>query len=129
VIAEPKWLLRESVLAMHERQLSEHGGGEGIRDAGLLDSALQRPLNKFAYGEPDLCDLAAAYAYGLARNHPFVDGNKRTALVACRTFLLVNGYGLVATREEKYKAFLALAAGELEEDALAAWLREHSEEI
>ena len=114
---------------MHERQLAEHGGSDGIRDAGLLDSALQRPLNKSAYGEPDLSDLAAAYAYGIARNHPFVDGNKRTALVACRTFLLINGYELAATPEEKYDIVLALAAGELDEDALAAWLREHTEKI
>ena len=113
---------------MHERQLAEHGGGEGIRDAGLLDSALQRPLDKFAYGEPDLPDLAAAYAYGIARNHPFVDGNKRTALVACRTFLLLNGYDLAATKEEKYKTFLALAAGEVDEDELASWLRAHAVE-
>ena len=125
MFAESEWLLRVSVLAMHERQLAEHGGGEGIRDSGLLDSALQRPINKFAYGEPDLFDLAAAYAYGIARNHPFVDGNKRTALVSCRTFLLINGYELAATREEKYEIFLALAAGELDEDGLASWLREH----
>ena len=114
---------------MHERQLAEHGGGEGIRDAGLLESALQRPLNKFGYNQPDLFDLAAAYAYGIARNHPFVDGNKRMALVACRTFLLLNGYQLAATGQEKYKTFIGLAAGELDEDALAAWLREHSEKI
>ena len=129
MIVEPEWLLRESVLAMHERQLAEHGGGEGIRDAGLLDSALQRPLDKFAYGEPDLFDLAAAYAFGIARNHPFTDGNKRTALVACRTFLLINGYELAATREEKYETFLALAAGALDEDGLAAWLRAHTENV
>ena len=126
---EPDWLLRESVLAMHERQLAEHGGGEGIRDAGLLDSALQRPRNKHAYGEPDLFQLAAAYAYGIARNHPFVDGNKRTAWVACRAFLLINGYDIAATKEDKYRTVLALAAGELEEDALAAWLRAHAEKV
>ena len=129
MIVEPEWLLREAVLAMHERQLAEHGGGGGIRDAGLVDSALQRPRDKFAYGEPDLSDLAAAYAFGIARNHPFVDGNKRTALVACRTFLLINGYQLAATHEEKYKVFLALAAGELDEDGLAAWLRAHTEQV
>ena len=129
MIAEPQWLLRESVLAMHERQLAEHGGGEGIRDSGLLDSALQRPRDNFAYGEPDQSDLAAAYAFGIARNHPFVDGNKRTALVSCRTFLLINGYELAATREEKYEIFLALAAGELDEVKLAAWLREQPEKV
>ena len=129
MIAEPEWLLRESVLAMHERQLAEHGGGGGIRDAGVLDSALQRPLDKLAYGDPDLSDLAAAYAIGIARNHPLVDGNKPTALVACRTFLLINGYEMAATREEKYEIFLALAAGELDEDKLAAWLRAHTEKV
>jgi death on curing protein len=129
VIAEPKWLLRDTVTAMHGRQLAEHGGGEGIRDAGLLDSALQRPLNKFAYGEPDLCDLAAAYAYGIARNHPFVDGNKRTALVSSLTLLELNGHRSTSTQAENVIVFLSLAAGELDEDALAAWLRKHSETI
>ena len=126
MIAEPKWLLRESVLAMHERQLAEHGGGEGIRDAGMLDSALRRPVNKFAYGEPDLCDLAAAYAYGIARNHPFVDGNKRTALVSSLTFQALNGLRTTSSQAENVVIFLALAAGELDEDALAAWLRAHA---
>jgi death-on-curing protein len=126
VTAEPKWLLSASVVAMHDRQLAEHGGGEGVRDAGLLESALQRPLNKYLYGETDLFSLAAAYAYGIARNHPFVDGNKRTALVACRTFLLINGFDIAATGQDKYQTFVALAAGELDEDALAAWLRDHA---
>jgi len=129
VIAEPEWLLRESVLAMHERQLAEHGGREGIRDAGLLDSALRRPLNKFAYGDPDLCDLAAAYAYGIARNHPFVDGNKRTTLVASLTFLELNGSKMTSTQAENLAVFLALAAGELEEDGLAARLSERREKV
>ena len=111
---------------MHERQLAEHGGGEGIRDAGLLESALKRPLNKFAYGQPDLCDLAAAYAYGISRTHPFVDGNKRTALVASLTFLAINGLRTTSTQAENVAAFLALAAGELDESALAAWLRKHA---
>ncbi|HUE46718.1 MAG TPA: type II toxin-antitoxin system death-on-curing family toxin [Aestuariivirgaceae bacterium] len=119
----------ESVMAMHDRQLAEHGGGEGIREAGLLESALHRPLDKFAYGQPDLCDLAAAYAYGLARNHPFVDGNKRTALVASLTFLEINGLRTTSTQAENVAAFLALAAGELDEDALAAWLRKHAETV
>ena len=114
---------------MHDRQLAEHGGGEGVRDAGLLESALQRPVNKFAYGEPDLFDLAAAYAYGIARNHPFVDGNKRTALVASFTFLKLNGLRMTSTQAENVAVFLALAAGELDEDALAAWLREHAESV
>jgi death-on-curing protein len=120
---EPRWLPREAVLAMHERQLSEHGGGDGLRDEGLLDSALMRPQHKFAYGEPDLFDLAAAYAYGIGRNHPFVDGNKRTALVASRTFLLINGYQISASKEDRLRTFLALAAGELSEEELASWFR------
>jgi death-on-curing protein len=110
---------------MHKRQLAEHGGGEGIRDLGLLESALARPQNIHAY-EPDadLAQLAAAYGFGVAKNHPFVDGNKRTALVATRTFLLINGYQLNATQAEKYLTFLSLAEGSLSEDELAQWLRE-----
>jgi death-on-curing protein len=120
---EPVWLLRAAVLAFHLRQLAEHGGGEGIRDEGLLDSALNRPLNKFAYEEPDLFDLAAAYAYGIATNHPFVDGNKRTAYVAALTFLRINGYRVEAPAPEKYETFIRLAAGEMREEELAAWFR------
>jgi death on curing protein len=120
-----KWLTREAVLAMHARQLAEHGGGAGVRDAGLLDSALQRPVNKFNYEQPDVADLAAAYAYGVARNHPFVDGNKRTALVASRTFLLINGYQVSAPKEALLKTFLALAAGSLSEQDLAKWFRSY----
>jgi death-on-curing protein len=123
---EPKWLPKEAVLAMRARQLAEHGGGEGVRDEGLLESALERPRNKHAYGEPDLFDLAATYAFGIARNHPFVDGNKRTALVTSRTFLLVNGFQVGASKEDRLRTFLALAAGELGEDELAAWFRKHA---
>jgi death-on-curing protein len=121
------WVREDVVLAVHLRQLSEHGGGEGVRDEGLLRSALARPQNLLAYGDPppDLASLAAAYAYGLARNHPFVDGNKRTALIVARLFLLLNGTDLVATQEEKYSTFLALAAGELSEVDLADWVRSH----
>ena len=122
-MSEPKWLERTAVLAMHARQLAEHGGGEGVRDMGLLESALQRPRNKMAYGETDICDLAASYAYGIARNHPFVDGNKRTALVASRTFLLINGYQINASKEDRLTIFLGLAAGDVSEDSLAAWFR------
>jgi death on curing protein len=129
VASEPKWLPREAVLAIHDRQLAEHGGSEGIRDAGLLDSALQRPLNKFAHGEPDLFELAAAYPFGIARNHPFVDGNKRVALVASLTFLRLNGFKATSTQEENVAVFLAVAAGELEEEALAAWLRKHARQV
>jgi death-on-curing protein len=121
------WVREDVVLAVHLRQLAEHGGGEGVRGEGLLRSALARPQNLLAYGDPppDLSSLAAAYAYGIARNHPFVDGNKRTALIVARLFLLLNGATLVATQEEKYSTFLALAAGELSEDGLADWVRAH----
>jgi death-on-curing protein len=119
------WVREDVVLAVHLRQLAEHGGGEGIRDEGLLQSALARPQNLLAYGDPspDLASLAAAYAYGIARNHPFVDGNKRTALIVSRLFLLLNGMDLVATQKEKYSTFLALAASELSEEKLANWVR------
>jgi death-on-curing protein len=119
------WLEKALVLAIHERQLAEHGGTGGVRDEGLLESALARPQQLLAYGDPapDLSDLAAALAYGLARNHPFLDGNKRTAHVGYRTFLALNGAELVATDEEKYLTILALAEGKLAERDFAAWLR------
>jgi death-on-curing protein len=121
---EPVWLDAAIALAIHDRQLAEHGGGTGVRDRGALDSALTRPLNRWHYGEDDLAALAAAYAYGLARNHPFVDGNKRTAWVLARLFLALNQAALSFAPEEAIRAMLALAAGELEEEALAAWSRE-----
>ena len=119
------WLLEETIIAIHHRQIAEHGGGEGLRDEGLLSSALARPQNLLAYGEPapDLAALAAAYAYGIARDHPFVDGNKRTALIAARTFLLLNGVNLEAGQDEKFLTFQSLAAGSLTEDELADWIR------
>jgi death-on-curing protein len=119
------WLLEETVTAIHHRQIAEHGGSEGLRDEGLLSSALARPQNLLSYSEsrPDLASLAAAYAYGIARNHPFIDGNKRTALVAARTFLLLNGVDLNATQDEKYLTFLNLAEGGISEEELADWLR------
>lgn len=120
-----KWLTADSVLAMHARQLAEHGGGVGVRDEGLLLSALQRPQNKASYETPDVADLAAAYAYGIARNHPFVDGNKRTALVASRSFLLINGYQIGASKEDRLNTFLALASGDLSENQLEIWFRKH----
>lgn len=124
-MAEIVWLLEETVRAIHSRQISEHGGRPGIRDEGLLLSALARPQNLAAYGDPppDLAALAASYAFGIARNHPFIDGNKRVALVAARTFLLINGGNLEATQEEKYVTFLRLAEGGLSEDELAEWIR------
>ena len=120
------WLEKAFVPAIHERQVAEHGGSAGVRDEGLLESALARGQQLHAYGDPvpDLADLAAALAHGLARNHPFVDGNKRTAHVAYRTFLVLNDTELVATDEEKYVAMLALAEGKLAERDFAAWLRE-----
>jgi death on curing protein len=119
------WLLEETLIAIHHRQIAEHGGGEGLRDEGLLSSALARPQNLLAYGEspPDLASLAAAYAYGIARNHPFVDGNKRTALVAARTFLILNGVDLIATQDDKALTFLNLAEGAISEEELADWIR------
>ncbi len=126
-MADIVWLLDEAVRAIHERQIAEHGGSSGIRDEGLLLSALARPQNLLAYGEqePDLAALTAAYAFGIARNHPFVDGNKRTAFVAARTFLLLNGNDLEASQDEKYIAFIQLAEGSLSEDDLAIWIRQH----
>jgi len=120
-----KWIAPEVALAAHREQLAEHGGGDGIRDPGLFESAMARPINLAAYGEPDAAALAASYAFGLARNHAFVDGNKRTAAVVSETFLMLNGWELTATDAELVVAFLALAAGELSEEELAAWFREH----
>lgn len=124
---EPVWVLDELVPAIHQRQLAEHGGDTGVRDAGLLSSALARPQQLFAYGGPQvtIAQLAAAYAAGIAHNHPFVDGNKRTAFVVCMLFLRLNGLALDASQEEKYQTFLALAAGGLAESALAVWIEQH----
>lgn len=119
------WIATDVALAAHAEQLAEHGGGDGIRDAGMLDSAMARPQNLAQYGDPDAAALAAAYAYGIARNHPFTDGNKRTAAVVSETFLMLNGYALGATDAEVVVAFVALAAGELGEDELADWFRQH----
>lgn len=119
------WIEKALALALHDRQLAEHGGSSGVRDEGLLQSALARPQQLSACGDPppDLADLAASLAYGLARNHPFVDGNKRPAAVACETFLLLNGAQLLATDLELYPVYLALAEGKLGEQDFAAWLR------
>lgn len=121
------WISEALALAIHERQLAEHGGGSGVRDSGMLESALARPQQRFSYGDPppDLAELAAALAYGLARNHPFVDGNKRTAHVCYRVFLQLNHCELVASDEDKYVAMLRLAEGSLDEAGFAAWLRDH----
>ena len=119
------WVTLAVAEAIHAEQLAEHGGGEGVRDAGLLASATARPHNLASYGDPDVAALAAAYAYGIARNHPFVDGNKRTAAVISETFLMLNGHDLRASDAELVVAILALAAGELSEEELADWLRAH----
>jgi death-on-curing protein len=119
------WVTLDVAIAAHAEQIAEHGGGEGIRESGLLESAVARPQNLALYGEPDISELAASYAYGIARNHPFVDGNKRTAAVVSETFLMLNGGLLLATDAELVVAFVALAAGELTEDELTAWFREH----
>lgn len=121
------WIDRELALAIHDRQLSEHGGAAGVRDEGLLESALARPRQMFAYSDSaaDVCDLAAALAYGLARNHPFVDGNKRTALVCCETLIELNGATLEADDAGLYTLILALADGRLTAGKLASWLRTH----
>lgn len=123
------WIERPLAIAIHERQLTEHGGRIGVRDDNLLDSALARPQQLHAYGEPQpaLADLAASLAFGLARNHPFVDGNKRTAHVCYRVFLALNGADLDASDEEKYVTMIALAEGRLPEAEFAAWLRQHIE--
>ena len=119
-----RWLREETVLALHEEQLTEHGGAAGVRDIGLLQSALARPENLAAYGDPDAAALAAAYAFGIARNHPFTDGNKRTAAVSALLLLVHNGIGFQIGEAELVVMTLALAAGELTEDEVAAWLRD-----
>lgn len=119
------WVTLDVAMAAHAEQLVEHGGGDGVRDAGLLESAMARPQNLALYGNPDIAELAASYAYGIARNHPFVDGNKRTAAVVSETFLVLNGVTLRASDAELVVAFLALAAGELSENELIGWFREH----
>jgi death-on-curing protein len=126
-MTEPVWLAKEALLLLHRESLRQFGGADGIRDEGLLDSALARPLNRFAYEEErDLCRLAAAYAKGIAQNHPFVDGNKRAALAAAGVFLMLNGMELVAEPGMVTVAVLDLAAGEMTEDEFAAWLRDHT---
>jgi death on curing protein len=128
-MTEPRWVALRWVMAVHEEQLAEHGGGTGVRDQGLLESALARPQNLWSYGEPapDLAALAAAYAYGIAKNHAFVDGNKRTALVVSFGFFWVNGYRVTTSQSENAVIFEQLAAGELEEEQLANWFRNNSE--
>ena len=127
-MADIVWIDKHETLTIHAQQLAEHGGSDGIRDEGLLESALARPLNLLAYSEetPSLAQLAAAYGFGIARNHPFVDGNKRTALVVTFTFLLVNGVQITAPKEDRYFVFYDLAAGRLSEEELSAWLEQNT---
>jgi death on curing protein len=129
-VTEPERLSKALILAIHDEQLAEHGGGTGVRDDGLLESALARPQNRLAYdAKTDLPALAAAYAFGLARNHPFVDGNKRTAFVAAGAFLLINGYQVTADNGTVYEFVIAVAAGEIDEDGAAAFFRDHIEPV
>jgi death on curing protein len=124
---QPIWLLPDVVYAAHKRQLAEHGGAEGVRDKRLLDSALDRPRNLFAYGDPppDIFALAAAYAFGIARNHPFIDGNKRAAHIAYRLFLELNGWSLHAEDGDMYLRMIAIADGSADEQEFAQWLRDN----
>ena len=122
-MADWRWISKAEVMLLQERQLSIHGGLSGLRDEGLLESAVAKPLNLFAYGDPDVADLAAAYAFGLARNHPFMDGNKRASFVTCAAFLRLNAYRLPIERAVNIATWLALASGTLSEEDLAAWIR------
>jgi death-on-curing protein len=124
-MAEWIWVSTAVAAEAHREQLIEHGGGHGVRDTGLLDNAMARPQHLATYGAPDAAALAAAYAFGIARNHPFVDGNKRTAAVVSETFLMLNGHTLAASDAELVVAFLALAAGEISEEEMADWFRLH----
>jgi death-on-curing protein len=122
-----RWVRREALLLLHDESLAEHGGLPGLRDEGLLDSALARPQHLVAYGDPDLADLAAAYGVGLAKNHPFADGNKRAAFLAVGLFLALNGQRLVATQADATLTMFAVAAGELDDVAFADWIRAHTQ--
>ena len=123
---KPVWVFREVVLMLHEQSLAQFGGSAGVRDEGLLDSALGRPQHRFAYGKPTLFDLAASYAFGLVKNHPFIDGNKRTGFIVAVTFLELNGLRYGASEVDATVRTLALAAGEMSETAYSAWLKANS---
>lgn len=127
---EPFWISLEAAVAFHERQLAEHIGGIGVRDIGLLESALAKPQNLFSYsdGQVDVAAMAASYAYGIATDHPFIDGNKRTALVVSFVFVELNGYTITASEIDAYTTILALAAGDLSEDDLVVWFRRNMKE-
>lgn len=123
---EPEWILKATVLGLHEQSIREHGGTVGIRDAGLNESALGKPANLFAYGSPSLFDLAASYAFGIIKNHPYLDGNKRTGFVTAILLLELNGYRFEAEEDDAAIQTLALAAGEITEPQYAAWLEAQS---
>lgn len=125
-MSAPRWIAKQAILLLHAESLAEHGGAEGVRDEGALESALARPLNRESYGDAsDLCGLAAAYAFGISRNHPFVDGNKRVAFIAMGLFLALNGVRLTATQVDATQVMRALAAGQLSEAELAEWVSAH----
>jgi len=128
---EPEWIPIETVLAIHEQQIKEHGGRSGIRDIGLLESALTAPQNLFYYEnpKPHLSKIAAAYGSGLARNHPFIDGNKRVSLVVCELFLVINDAQLTATEKEKYQIFSDLAANNISIGKFCSWIKSHFNQI
>ena len=121
-----RWLREDVVIAMHSEQIAEHGGGSGIRDAGLLSSALARPQTQAAYGERSVFDLAAAYAFGVIQNHPFVDGNKRMGFLSAYVFLILNGWELMAKEAEAVAAVMDLATGEMDEAGFSDWLKDNS---
>jgi death-on-curing protein len=125
-MTERVWISVELARSIHDEQIGEHGGAEGLRDLGLLESALARPRNAWGYGVTDICALAASLAHGIARNHPFIDGNKRTAYVAMESFLIMNGIDLTADDATATVAMLDLAAGAMSEEEFAAWLRDHT---
>jgi death on curing protein len=128
---EPVWINSDIVIAIHKRQIAEHGGACNIRDMGLLESALDKPKNLYYYSDkkPILAELAAAYAYGIELNHPFLDGNKRTAYVVCRLFLNLNGKDFSAPQPEKYRVFLGLASGDVSQEELAIWIQNHLQDV
>ena len=126
---EPVWVSREVVLAAHDEMLAEHGGRSGIRDEGLLHSALERPQNLFLYEKPTIFDLASAYAFGISKNHPFIDGNKRIGHAAMEVLLLLNGYELRSSVDEQERLMLDVASGVIDRDGLARWLNQHVAKI
>lgn len=125
-MTQPLWVLREVVFAVHDQSLAQFGGAAGVRDETMLESALGKPLNQFAYGSPSVFDLAASYGYGIVKNHPFIDGNKRTGFIVALVFLELNGYAFRASEVDAALQTLALAAGELSEAAYSDWLKVNS---